>query len=100
MIDADQRRGFGHAIALNHCKAEPAPKALGLGIQRRAARNERPKLPAKHPVNLPKSPPAKHDMCPRGCGHLFAKRLELSLCFVARSEERRVGKECRAWAAP
>ena len=47
MVQRNQRRRFRQAVALNHDEAQPPPELLGLGIERRAAGDERPELPAK-----------------------------------------------------
>src|SRR5207245_8448733 len=62
MIDADERRGFGHAIALNHRKTEPPPKFFGFGIQRCTAGDERPELPPEHSMNTAKLPPTPDEV--------------------------------------
>ena len=37
VVNADERRRLGHAVALNHGESEPLPELLGIRIERRAA---------------------------------------------------------------
>ena len=47
MIERNERCGFGEAVALNHDEAQPSPELFGFGVERCAAGDERPELPAK-----------------------------------------------------
>ena len=44
MVQTDQRRRFGHAVALHNREAETQPELLRLGIERRAATDKGPEL--------------------------------------------------------
>ena len=72
MVQRDERSGFGETVALDHDEAQAPPEFFGLGIERRAARDEGPELPAELIMNLPESPPALHEV-------LVFRGLELSL---------------------
>src|SRR5580704_7811506 len=56
MVQADERRGFRHAITLHDRVAHTPEKFFSLGGERRAAGNEGPEFPAKSPVNAPEAP--------------------------------------------
>src|SRR6266705_1542553 len=58
MIHADQRGCFGQPIPLDHCESELAPKLFGIGVESRAAANERPELPAEPLMDAAECPPA------------------------------------------
>ena len=53
MIERDDRRGLGEAVALNDDESELAPERFELGVERRRADDERPELPAEHPMHVP-----------------------------------------------
>ena len=65
MIQGDDRRGFGQAVALNDGEPELAPERLELAVERRRADDERPELPAEQPVHAAVAPPA-HEEVPAG----------------------------------
>ena len=58
MIQRDDRRGLGEAVALNHEESEPAPEGLELGIERRRTDDDSPELPAEQPVHAAVAPPS------------------------------------------
>ena len=58
VIQRDDRRGLGQAVALDDDEPEPAPERLELGIERRGADDERPELQAEQPMDPPVAPPA------------------------------------------
>ena len=51
VIERDDRRGLGEAVALDDHEAEPPPERLELGIERRRADDDRPELEAEHAVD-------------------------------------------------
>src|SRR6266567_72298 len=58
MIEADERGGLGHSVALNNRVAHALEEVLGFIRKRRAAGDERPELPAKPAVDSTKHPGA------------------------------------------
>ena len=62
MIHADERSGFGEAIALNRGVAEAVPELFRCGRKRGATRNDRPEFPAEPAANRSKAPPALQKM--------------------------------------
>ena len=58
MVEADERCGLGHPVALHDRVADTAEKFFRFGRERRSTRNERPKFPAKAPVNATEFPGA------------------------------------------
>src|SRR5208282_2314299 len=62
MVHADQRSRLGQTVALNHGIAHAIPEFFGLGIEGRAARNERPEFPAEAAADRAKNPPAPQKM--------------------------------------
>src|SRR5215472_10124229 len=66
MIQADERCCLRHAVSLNHAVAHALEKTLRVARQRRAARNERPKLPPKAPMNAATHPRASKELSPIG----------------------------------
>src|SRR5438067_13227293 len=82
MIDADERRRLSHAVTLNDRKAEPLPKAFGVRIEGRAARNEGPELPPEHSMNTPKCPPPEDEVTAFGSCDFFSKLLKFTSRFV------------------
>ena len=58
MVERDDRRGLGEAVALDHGESHLAPERLELGLERRRAHDERPELPAEDPMDVPVVPPA------------------------------------------
>ena len=65
MVQRDDRRGFGQAVALDDDEAEPLPELLERGGERRGADDERPELHAEHPVDAAVAPPARRNRQPR-----------------------------------
>ena len=51
MIERDDRRRFGEAVALHDEEAELAPERLELRIERRRAADDAPELPAEQPMH-------------------------------------------------
>ena len=72
MVQRDERRGLGQAVALNDDEAQPPPELFGLGIERSAAGDEGPELPSELVVDSAEAPPAAHEV-------LVFRRLELAL---------------------
>src|SRR5262249_32847298 len=62
MDDRHERRRLGHPVALYDGKAQPPPEGLSLLIQRRAARDERPELPAEAAMNVAEDQPTPQKM--------------------------------------
>jgi hypothetical protein len=58
MIQADQRAGFRKPVALHHNIAKPPPEFFSVLIERGAAGNNRPELPAKPSTDFAEPPPA------------------------------------------
>src|ERR1039458_9055722 len=58
MVHADQRSRLGQPISLDRRIAEPSPELLSLAVERGAAGNKCPELPAELPANFAKRPPA------------------------------------------
>src|SRR6266850_7754103 len=56
MVEADQRRGFGHSVALNDGITHAFEKIFGVIRKRRAAGDERPEFPAEAAVDAAKHP--------------------------------------------
>ncbi len=67
VIQADDRRRLGEAVALDHHEAEPAPELLERRIERRGADDEAPELQPEEPVRAAIPPPAPREV-------LFARR--------------------------
>src|SRR6266704_2395380 len=102
VVDADERRSLGHAIALNHGESEPLPEPLGVRIERCATRNKGPELPTEHVMNRAKRPPAAEKISAGRRGNRFLKsiqfssRLEVALdLFPQRIESARHGDDDR-----
>src|ERR1019366_3805836 len=57
MVHADQRSRLGQPISLDRRIAEPSPELLSLAVERGAAGNKCPELPAELPANFAKRPP-------------------------------------------
>src|SRR5271166_936718 len=79
MIHADQRGRLGKPVALNHGIAQPVPEFLRLAIERRPARDHRPKFPSKLSADRAKRPPASQEMLRLRCQVSLTKRLNLPL---------------------
>ena len=58
MVEADDGRRLGEAVALDHHEAEPAPELLERRIERRGADDEAPELQSEEPVRPAIAPPA------------------------------------------
>src|SRR6266446_2499870 len=56
MIEADQRRGLGHSVALNDGVTHAVEEILGVIRKRRTAGDERPEFPAEAAMNAAKHP--------------------------------------------
>src|SRR6266481_3290476 len=56
MVEADQRRGFGHSVALNDGVTHALEEILGVIRKRRTAGDERPEFPAEAAMNAAKHP--------------------------------------------
>ena len=65
MVQRDDGRRFGEAVALDHEKSEAAPERFQLRIEWRGADDERPELEAEHPVHAAIPPPPRGGMHPR-----------------------------------
>ena len=76
MVQRHQRGRLGHAIALDQRKAQPVPESLQLCRQRRAARDDRPELPAQRTVHPPEHPPAPQIDSPADASNLRRERGE------------------------
>ena len=83
MIQRDDRRGFGEAVALDHDEPEPAPERLEIGIERRRADDHRPELEAEHPVDAAVFPPAPRPVHRRGALGSFGR--DASTCSFSTS---------------
>ena len=64
VIQRDDGRRFGQAIALDDHVSELAPERFEIAVERRGADDERPELPAEHAVDLAVLPPADQEMSP------------------------------------
>src|SRR5262245_7079630 len=62
MADRHERRRLGHPVALHDREAQPPPEGLSLFAQRRAARHERPELPAESTMNVTEDQPSLQKM--------------------------------------
>ena len=58
MIHADERGGFGEAVALHGGVAEASPEFFGGSGERGASGNYGPEFPAEAAVNCAEAPPA------------------------------------------
>src|ERR1700747_897252 len=58
MIDADERRGLGKPVTLNHGESEASPEFLRDTIERCSTGDEGPEFPSKLAMNMAKGPPA------------------------------------------
>src|SRR4029077_16980460 len=76
VIDADERRGFGQAVALNHGVAQAVPEFLGRAVEGCAAGDESPEFPAKLAPDAAKGPPAAQEVLAFGCAECGLKLLE------------------------
>ena len=74
MIDRDERRRLRHAVALYDREAEATPEHLTLGVERRAAGDEGPELPAEVTVDVAERPEALERVRASGCRE-FASQL-------------------------
>src|SRR4029453_11065690 len=61
VIQRDDWRGFGEAVALDHGKASGTPELLYVRWQRRGTYDERPELESKRGVQLAIMPPSARD---------------------------------------
>src|SRR2546425_2096249 len=62
MVERDDRRRLGQAVALHDQEAELAPEPLEFRLERRGAADDAPELPAEEPVRGPVAPPAPQEM--------------------------------------
>ena len=60
MIQADDRRRLGEAVALHDDESELAPERLERAVERRRADDKRPEFQAEHAMNPAEMPPAPH----------------------------------------
>ena len=58
MVERDDRRRLGEAVALHDEEAELAPERFELRIERRGAADDAPELPAEQPMDVAVAPPA------------------------------------------
>ena len=63
MIQRDDRRRLGQAVALDHDEPELAPERFELGLERRGADDERPELPAEQPMDVAGSATSASAQC-------------------------------------
>src|ERR1700749_290788 len=82
MIHADERSCFGKTVALDDRETPPPPEIFRVLIERGAARDERPELPAELPVNGAKCPPAAQEMFVRRRRELLLKFFKLAAAFL------------------
>src|ERR1700758_24849 len=78
MIHADERGGFGEAVALHRGVAKASPEFLGGGGERGASGNYGPKFPAETAVNCAEAPPAAEEMFAFACFEIALKFFEIS----------------------
>src|ERR1700758_5178926 len=62
VVHADQGRGFGQAVTLDHGIAEPFPELLGRLVQCGASGDEGPEFPSELAVDTPEDPPAGEEV--------------------------------------
>ena len=58
MIQRDDGRGLGEAVALDHQKPKLGEERFQIGRQRRRANDKAPELPAEQPMHFAIAPPA------------------------------------------
>src|SRR6185437_6437050 len=58
MVQADERTCFCKPVTLHHHVAQPPPELFSVLVERRAAGDDGPELPAKMPPDLSEAPPA------------------------------------------
>src|ERR1700716_641230 len=62
MVQADQRRRLRQPVSLDRGVTQSAPEFFGLTVERGAARDKRPELPAKLPAYRAENPPPMQEM--------------------------------------
>ena len=98
MIQADERCGFRHAVALHDRVTYAFEELFGFGGERRTAGNEGPELPAKPTVNAAESPGAAQEFFAVRRVKSFREPAALSARFAIRA--RSPHAKHRASAAP
>ena len=83
VIHADERGGFGEAVALHGGVAEASPEFLGGSGERGASGNYGPEFPAEAAVNGAEAPPAAEEMFAFG-------RFEIALKFFESAAGREI----------
>src|ERR1019366_1319024 len=65
MVQADQRSGFGQAVALDHGVSQAMPEFFGLEIERGPTADHGPEFPSELAADVAESPPASQKMLAR-----------------------------------
>ena len=78
MVHADQRRGFGQAVALNGGVSEASPEFFGVAVERGAAGDECPEFPSELAMDAAENPPAMQEVFAFGS----SKRLPELFCVT------------------
>src|SRR6202171_6756305 len=107
MIQADQRRGFRHAISLNCGISQTGPERFCIFGQRGSSRNEGPELPAKTGADSPETPPAPKKVLLLCTSEIFIELLSQAVTFhfvldfaLQRFDKSRDGHENRDTLTP
>src|SRR5262249_20221509 len=73
MVEADDRRGLGEPVPLNHRKAQFAPERFQFGIEWSRADDERPELQSEQAMDAAIAPPTLDEVL-AGTGHVRLRR--------------------------
>src|SRR5216683_3225410 len=73
MIEADERSGFGHAIALHYGKAQAFEEKFGVASEGCASGNESPEAKTKQAMDAAEAPGAAEERPRFGGGVIFVE---------------------------
>src|SRR5262249_18831419 len=95
MIECDDGRGFGEAVALDNEKSELAPERFEFGIERRRAADAAPDLPPEHAIDFAVPPPSPDERFAFKRIFLGGKRIDTLHVFAKDVEDLRHGDQHR-----
>src|ERR1035441_7684380 len=100
MVQADQRSGFGQAVALDHGISQAMPEFFSLAIEGGAAADHGPEFPSELAADVAEGPPASQKMLALGGiearGKILAGASGLEIAFdllLQRLDQDRTGDQ-------